>query len=203
MDKNGKKATIEIVDGIPLWVSPRDNPPQKIRVKPLPPKKQKRVDHPLSISRKEQKALTFKMRHALKNYFLGMTKTDAGKEAGYAPGRSAVDGVNRALRIAQGNQAFLDEMEKQGIGNEQLITILKEGLKAKHPLSKDGNKDYRTIHSFWQDAVKMKDGFPAKRVKSESENKHIHIHITADDKEGIDKYERMRREAVDGSPDPY
>ena len=62
---------------------------------------------------------------------------------------------------------------------------------------------YRTIHSFWQDAVKMKEGFPAKKLHLESENKHIHIHITADDQQGLDKYERMRREAVDGSPDPY
>jgi len=202
--ENGSESTTttEIVCGLPVLVKARDRDKPVIRIKPRKPRKKKRVEHPTSISRKDRNDLTIKMRKALSNHFSGMPKKEAGIAAGYTP-QSATTMLNRALTLAAGNAAFLEEMEKQHISNEKLVEILNEGLKAVHPLSKDGNKDYRTIHSFWRDAVKMKDGFPAARVKSESDHRHMHIHITADGMEGLDKYERMRQEAIDASTDPY
>jgi hypothetical protein len=131
-----------------------------------------------------------------------MTKTAAGEAAGYTTA-SSIKAVNNALEISTGNQAFLEEMERQNISNEKLIGILDKGLEAAHPLSKDNKKDYRTIYNYWHDAVKLKDGFPAKKVMSKVDNRHLHIHITEDDKGGLDKYEKMREEALNGSPDPY
>ena len=205
MDKGSESTTTtEIVCGLPVLVKARDNLKPVIRIKPKPVggRRKKRVEHPTSISHKDRNDLTIKMRKALSNHFSGMPKKEAGIAAGYTP-QSATTMLNRALTLAAGNAAFLEEMEKQNITNEKLIGILNDGLEATHPLSKDGNKDYRTIHSFWRDAVKMKDGFPAKRIHSESENKHVHIHITADDRQAIDKIERMRQEAIDASADPY
>lgn len=192
----------EIVDGLPVFIRPRDKPKPVIRVIPKKRRKKDRVHYPLSISKREQRELTFQMRHALKNLFSGMSKKDSGKTAGYSE-KSAIKAVNNALRIAAGNKAFLEEMERQNISNEKLITILDDGLEATHPLSKDNKKDYKAIYNFWRDAVKLKDGFPAKKVKTEEDHRHVHIHITADDIEGLNKYERMRREAIDGSSDPY
>ena len=205
MDNGSDNATTEIVCGLPVLVrsGDRNRPVIRIKPKPMGRKRKRRVEHPTSIGHAERKDLTMKMRKALSGHFSGMTKKDAGEAAGYAPGRASIQAVNNALRLAAGNAAFLEEMDKQNISNKKLIGILKEGLKAKHPLSKDGNKDYRTIHSFWRDAVKMKDGFPAARIKSESDHRHMHIHITADEREGLDKYERMRQEAIDASTDPY
>jgi len=203
--ENGSESTTttEIVCGLPVLVKARDRDKPVIRIKPRKPRKKKRVEHPASIGHAERKDLTLKMRKALSNHFSGMTKKDAGEDAGYSPGRASIEAVNRALRLAAGNAVFLEEMDRQNISNEKLVGILAKGLEATHPLSKDDKKDYRTIHSYWRDAVKMKDGFPAARVKSESDHRHMHIHITADGMEGLDKYERMRQEAIDASTDPY
>ena len=205
--ENGSESTTttEIVCGLPVLVKARDRDKPVIRIKPKPNSGGRRknfVEHPTSISRKDRNDLTIKMRKALSNHFSGMPKKEAGIAAGYTP-QSATTMLNRALTLAAGNAAFLEEMEKQEITNEKLIKILGEGLEATHPLSKDNKKDYRTIHSYWHDAMKMKDGFPAARIKSESDHRHMHIHITADGMEGINKYERMRQEAIDASTDPY
>ena len=201
MSGGSEKATIEIVDGIPVLMRPSDGKRPRIRTQPISLKK-KRVQHPESISTKERKALTIQQRQALGNVFSGMTKKEAGIKAGYAKS-CAISCVNNALSLAAGNAAFLKEMDKQGITHEKLIGILKEGLEATHPLSKDDKKDYRTIHSYLQDSIKLLDGFPAKRMKTESDHRHMHIHITTDDRQALDKVEQMRQEAIDASPDPY
>jgi len=205
--KNGSESTTttEIVCGLPVLVKARDRDKPVIRIKPKPNsggKRKRHVEHPMALSRRERNELGIKQREALSNYFSGMTKKDAGIAAGWKES-SAVGCVNNALDLAAGNALFIEAMEEKGITIDKLVDVLAEGLKATHPLSKENKKDYRTIHSYWHDAAKMRDGFPAARIKSESDHRHMHIHITADGMEGLDKYERMRREAIDASTDPY
>jgi len=208
MDNGSDKPTFEIFCGLPVIMRPLHPDRPVIRIKPKKPRKKKRVQNPMSIGHQERKDLTMKMRKALSGHFSGMTKKAAGIAAGYTPDSAGIV-VNNALRLVAGNAAFLEEMEKQGITNEHIVEKIKDGMEAEHPLAKkdpdtgEVRKDWHAIDKFVDKAMKVKDVFPATRIKSESENKHIHIHITADGMEGIDKYERMRREAIDGSPDPY
>ena len=205
MEKGSESTTTtEIVCGLPVLVRTRGNPKPVIRIKPKPMggRRKKRVEHPTSISRKDRNDLTIKMRKALSNHFSGMPKKEAGIAAGYTP-QSATSMLNRALTLAAGNAAFLEEMERQGITNEHIIQKIKDGMEAQHPMAAEGRKDWHAIDKFVGKAMKVKDAFPATRIKSESENKHIHIHVTADDQQAIDKVERMRQEAIDASTDPY
>gem|GEM_PF-7062977 len=119
-----------------------------------------------------------------------MDKKAAGIKAGYSP-TCAKDRTNHALELAAGHELFQKEMEEQGLSTERLVEILAEGLEAKHPI-KPENKDFRTIHAFWHDAVKIRDGFPATKINQKTEGRHVHVHITPDDTAAVEKFRRMR-----------
>lgn len=184
---------IEIVDGIPVKTDRRVVPFNiRVKEKPKGAKPKKRKPSPLKLGKKARQELNLKQRRALKNYYSGMPKQKAGMEAGYAP-TSAINAVNNAIELAAGNEAFVRAMEKEGITNERLAQVLSEGLEATNPF-RPNQKDYKVIHSFWQDAVKARDGFPATRINQRTESKHMHVHLTADDYRAVEKYKKYQEE---------
>lgn len=172
------------VDGIPTLC-----PENEVQVKTETVRKSKKVKHHLS----QNQSMTLRQRHALKNYFNGMTKTAAGEAAGY---KAPIQAVNTALRLASGNEEFIKAMEAEGVDNRKLAEVLSEGLEATHPFKPD-EKDFHAIHKFWQDAVKIQGAFPATKIEQEIKKKSIHIHLTKDDLAAAEKYERLKPEDVE------
>jgi len=182
----------EIIDGIPVWVT-RHNAPCTIRVKEKKPGKPKEhKPSPLKLSAKAKKELSVKQRKALKGVFEGKNKKQAGLAAGFSE-NYAIQGVNRALEIASGNKDFVDAMEKQGITLDRLASVLDEGLEAKNPF-RPKRKDFKVIHSFWQDAVKIMDAFPASKIQQQTEARHVHLLLTKADYDAVEKYKKLNQD---------
>jgi len=183
----------EIVDGIPVWVT-RHRAPCNIRVKEKKPgvKPKEKKPSPLKLSPKARRELSIKQRKALKGVFEGKSKKQAGLEAGFSE-KYAIQGVNHALEIASGNQDFVKAMEKQGITSDRLAEVLSEGLAAKNPF-RPKQKDFKVIHSFWQDAVRIMDAFPASKIQQKNESRHIHLFLTKADYDAVEKYKKLNQD---------
>jgi len=179
-------------DGIPVEVK-REPVPCSIRVKEKKrgPEPKRRKSNPLKFSKKENQDLNMKQRRSLSNIYQGMGKKEAGIKAGYSP-QYALQGVNRAIETASGNEAFIKAMEKEEITYERLAKVLSEGLEAKSPF-KPHKKDFKIIHLFWRDAVKIKDAFPASKIQQQTESKHIHVHLTGEDYKQVQKYKELTK----------
>jgi hypothetical protein len=191
----------EVIDGIPVNVTHRDVRRTTIRVRPRKPgpKPKRRVSKNRKLTPKERGELTIQQRTALSNYFQGgVSKQQAGEAAGYSPSCASAR-VTNALETLAGNEAFQKAMKAEGIDNESLAKVLKEGLKAEHPF-KRGRKDWHAIHKFFQDALKVKNAFPPTRVQQEGTHRHVHVHMTQSDAEAVNRYNRLREaEVADGS----
>jgi len=193
---------IQVVDGMPVLVNRKDPTKPRLIRKPkkhgLVAKKEKKERRlkMRKLSERELVDLTVKQREAIKNFFAGMSKKEAGIRAGYSES-SAVAGVNNALKRAMGNERFIKAMEEAGLTNERLVEILKEGLEARHPLKPD-QKDYHAIHKFWKDAVEIKQGFPPKKIDTKSDHRHVVIHLDKNMAEAIRGYQKIRGETIEG-----
>jgi len=182
--------SVEIIDGIPVWIT-RHRAPCTIRVKEKKPgpKPKKRKPSPLKLSKKAKQELNIKQREALQGVFEGKSKRQAGIDAGYSPNYASIATKN-ALEIASANDDFRKAMEKQGITKERLVKIMDEGLEAKNPF-RPKRKDYKVIYPYFRDAVKLLDGFPASKIHQQTEAKHIHLVITSDDYRAVEKYKKL------------
>lgn len=183
---------IEYFDGIPVIIGPRPTQiiPDGERFRPL--RRKRRKGQPLAVLNEEElNDLTIQQNQALKNYFSGMTKNKAAKMAGFKGSGPGV--VNRALETVVGNQALRDAMEELELTPKHMMQVLKDGLDAKHPFKPD-EKDQHAIHKFFQDGIKILDGYPASKlnVKGDVDHRHVHIHLTRKDDEQAERFAKMR-----------
>ena len=183
---------IEYFNGIPVIIGGRPTHiiPDKERFRPLRRKQKK--GQPLAVLNEEElNGLTIQQNIALKHYFSGKTKKESARLAGFKGTGPYV--VNRALQTVVGNQALRDAMEDLEITPTHLMSVLKEGLEAKHPF-KPKVKDFHAIDKFLDKAIKIQDGYPASKmnVKGDLEHRHVHIHLTRKDDEQAERYAKTR-----------
>ena len=92
-------------------------------------------------------------------------------------------------------------MNKQGVTNEKIVSTIKEGMEAQHPLAKKDPdtgkrpKDYHAIDKFTGRAIQARDVLPATKMKVETESRNVHIIMTSDDAKAMQEYKRMREES--------
>jgi len=180
MDKSPFRA--EIVDGYPVLLDLRERRPKTFRIKV------KKCGRPgtasLGLSR-----LDPRQKAALENIvatrdFSDKGKRDAAMDAGYSK-RCSLPAMNRLLA----RKPIVNWLVKKGVTDEKLAEIIKEGLEATHPLSKDDKPDWHARHKFVSEANKLKDNYPAKRI--EIDERAVHIHLTGDDVEAVRKYKEL------------
>jgi phage terminase small subunit len=112
--------------------------------------------------------LTQKQRSFVKGLAQGKTKKKAAEDAGYSP-KSAQSQASENLRKPNVREVFLRAMDKAGITDEKLATVMSEGLEAKRAISAVvGNDatgktmdfidvpDHNARHRFFDSAAKIK-----------------------------------------------
>ena len=115
------------------------------------------------------------------------TKRQAAIASGYSPSY-ALQAANTVLK----RREIVELLEKEGVTDGKLAKMIAGGIEAMHPLTKDPRPDWHARHKFVQEANRLKDNYPATRVKSEVDLRAIHLHLTAEDAVADAKYRKMR-----------
>lgn len=161
------------------------------------------------IPRSEMLLLTLRQRAALKNFVeAGLDpakKAECAIAAGYSPTTTgqAIDNVLSKPFI---RQRIAEALVKAGVGYDRIAQIIAEGLNALHPTAdlrfdpETGEtyipKDHTAIERYLRDAIDLHDLRPETKVYKQVDKRTVTIHLTAADDEALEKYRRMRKEAV-------
>lgn len=184
------RSEIIIIDGLPVLTR---NKPRKLY------HFRKRTKKQATENKSKISKLTNQQRVALKNYLeLGADpakRKKAGEGAGYSPGY-AVEAVNKIINSPAARQPIIEALKKQGIDDDKLAKVLKDGLEAKHPFRPE-QYDWHAIHKFFVEANKLKDNYPATKIQQESRS--IQITIPAETLLAVKRVAEMRKE--DAPPD--
>lgn len=118
--------------------------------------------------------LTIRERKLLKGVMAGLTQAEAARRAGYSP-KSASQLASETLAKPKLQSALEAAMEKAGITDETLATVIKEGLAADkvvaHVVNKEGlpdlieRPDHAVRHKFAETAIDVKGTKAAKKVQ--------------------------------------
>jgi len=121
---------------------------------------------------------------ALVNKFkFGMSNRQAGICAGYSPNSaSAIVGKLSARK------AIVDKLEEAGMTDGKIAQIIVEAGDAMHPF-KPSQPDHSVRLRAAQEANKVKDNYPAKKI--EVEEKAVHLHFTEKDYANYRKYKQL------------
>jgi len=178
---------IEMIDGTPVHIGHKGNPPREYRVKPKP---RKTEDKPFRRINKRQKEALKGLLEAHKEG-RDITRPSVKKEIGVNSGYSeayAVQAVDKALK----RKPIARALEKAGVDDDFIAKTIKEGMtEPRHPKNPE-MKDYHAIEKFVKEANRLKDNYPA--VKVESEQKVVHIHLSGEDFEAVQRYKRIRED---------
>ena len=139
--------------------------------------------------------LTKKQKQALVNRFeLGMSNRQAALQAGYSEGKSSLVIPNLLQR-----KPIQDALLARGITKEYIAEGIYEGTKAMHPF-RPKQPDFGVRVKYIQEANKILDHYPAKRV--EVEERSVKIVISERDYEKYQRFkEKMRKEQIEQSRD--
>jgi hypothetical protein len=167
--------TIREIDGIPVYVGRERIARLRRGKKPKPPMAE------LGITK-----LNPRQKQALINKFeLGMTNRQAEIQAGYSE-----SGTTHVISKLLKRKPIQEALEKRGITKERIAQGIDEGLDAMHPIKPD-QPDHHARIKFIQEANKILDNYPAKKI--EIEEKSINLHLTKDDYVALKKYQELRR----------
>lgn len=161
------------------------------------------------IPKSEIRLLTMRQRDAMKNYIEAeldpSKKVACAVAAGYSPTTSgqAIDNVLSKPFI---RQRIAEALEKAGVSYDKIATVIAEGLNALHPTAdirfdpETGEtyipKDHTAIERYLRDAIDLHDLRPETKIHKQVDKRTMTIHLTGDDYAALDKYRRMRKEAV-------
>lgn len=124
---------------------------------------------------------------ALQNKFeLGMSNRQAAIQAGYEE-----TNASRVLPRLLRRKPIVDELERQGVTDIKIASVIAEGLDAMHPI-KPEQPDHHARAKFVSEANKVKDNYPPKKVEIEEKSTRIVLSDRAYEKYLEDK--RMREE---------
>ncbi|MCJ7563851.1 MAG: hypothetical protein MUP52_04595 [Candidatus Aminicenantes bacterium] len=177
------KAEIYTWDGMPARIL-RRRPPGGVKPRKKKPRKK--------ISDKGITRLTKKQRKALTNYmeqgFKGQKKAlEAAGYSGLNPGRD--------MKRLMARKPIIVELEKKGVNDEKIATVMAEGLDAMNAM-KPEMPDHHARIKFVSEANRVLDNYPA--TKFQHEERIITINLTKDDIEALQKfYELTRNDAPD------
>lgn len=161
----------------------------------------KKKSDPGKLSAKEEKhralkRLTAKQAKLVKGLAQGKTKTQAGIDAGYSE-KSVGPIVNETLRNPNVQDALKDLMDRMGLGDEQLLQTLKEGLKADRVISaiagheaNGGTTDFIEVpdhfirQKFLDTAFKLRGSYAAQKLAHEGEIGLLGVVVLPEVKEG-------------------
>jgi hypothetical protein len=180
MDKSPFRA--EIVDGYPVLLDLRERRPKTFRIRV-----KKHGVANLGLSRLDPRQKAALENIAASKDFSNKGKKEAGISAGYSE-RCSLPAMNRLLA----RKPIVNWLEKKGVTDERLAGIIDKGLDATHPLSKENKPDWNARYKFVQEANRVKDNYPAKRI--EIDERAVHIHLTGDDVEAARKYKELMAE---------
>ena len=197
-------------DGTPVVVGARDYR-KSHRFGGRKPKKEELRRKGLlgKIPKSEIRLLTMRQRDAMKNYIEAeldpSKKVACAVAAGYSPTTSgqAIDNVLSKPFI---RQRIAEALEKAGVSYDKIATVIAEGLNALHPTAdirfdpETGEtyipKDHTAIERYLRDAIDLHDLRPETKIHKQVDKRTMTIHLTGDDYAALDKYRRMRKEAV-------
>lgn len=181
-------AKIITVEGAPVIVRVSDV--DRSRTQRFRPKSRKTYDYGI-------KRLSSRQRETLANVMKAgavdsATKRQAAIDAGYHPAYA----LKAADTVLQ-RREIVELLEKEGVTNKTIATVIAEGLKAMHPLTKDPKPDHHARHKFVQEVNKINGNYAPTRIKGELEGRVVHLHLTAEDFKAGEKYEQMRSDGVE------
>lgn len=177
-------ARIVEIEGCPVLLRARDvDPTRAVRFRPK--KRKKTYDYGIKkLNERQRKTLSGIMEAGKID---AATKRAAAEAAGYAPSH-AIERANNVLR----RRPIVERLEKHGVTDDKLAGLIAKGLDANHPLADGDKPDWHARHKFVQEANKLKDNYPATKVKQEMEGRVVHLHLTMDDAAAADKFRKMR-----------
>ena len=179
MKKRVHFTEIKEIDGIPVLVGRSRIPKMRRRKKKRPP-----------MAELGLKRLTPMQKRALINKFeLGMSNIQAARTAGYSE-RSAMGIIPELLRRKPIQEALI----KRGITEDRIAACIDEGFRAMHPFKPD-QPDHGVRIKFIQEANKILDHYPAKKVQVEE--KSVRIVLSQKDYEKYRKFKMMREGKVE------
>lgn len=127
-----------------------------------------------------------RQKQALINKFeQGMTNKQAAIQAGYSP-TNAWNVIPTLLK----RKPIVEALQARGINDDYIAEGIVEGTKAMHPF-KPNQPDHNVRVKFIQEANKLLDNYPAKKI--EIEEKIIKLNLSKDDYLALNKYQELRR----------
>jgi hypothetical protein len=172
------------VEGSPVLVRVSDvdhSRPQRFR----PKKRKKAYDYGIKrLNQRQRDTLTGIMKAGAVD---SVTKRAAAEAAGYAPAY-ALQAADNVLK----RREIVELLEKHGVTQDKIATIIAEGLEAMHPLTKDPKPDHHARHKFVQEANRIVGNYAPTRIKQETDGRIVHLHLTAEDAVAAEKYRKMR-----------
>jgi len=171
--KKGRPIEIREIDGIPVCVGGERIARFRRGKRPKPPMAELGFE---KLKPRQKQALINKFEH-------GMTNKQAAVQAGYSPTNAWAVVPNLLKR-----KPIIEALQARGIDDNYIAEGIVDGTKAMHPF-KPEQPDHHARIKFIQEANKLLDNYPAKKI--EIEEKAVHLHFTNKDYENYKKYKQL------------
>lgn len=173
MKKKGSPFQIREIDGIPVCVGGE-------RIARF--RRGKRPKSPMAELGFEK--LKPRQKQALINKFeYGMSNRQAALKEGYSESNASLV-IPRLLK----RKPIIEALQARGINDESIAQGIVEGTQAMHPF-RPNQPDHGVRVKFIQEANKLLDNYPAKKI--EIEEKAVHLHFTQKDYANYLKYKQL------------
>jgi len=144
---------------------------------------------PRKLKDKSFKNMNKQQREALQN--IAEMGIERKKEAVIAADYSEHNALSTANRLLQ-SKPIVDALRAADISDKKIAETIAAGLKAPHPLSKDGNIDYNAVAKFVREANTILDNYPAKKIQIDERS--MVLHLTKEDALALSKFNDLRSE---------
>jgi hypothetical protein len=114
-----------------------------------------------------------------------MTNKQAAVQAGYSP-TNAWNVIPTLLK----RKPIVEALQAKGINDNYIAQGIADGMEAMHPF-KPAQPDHNVRVKFIQEANKLLDNYPAKKI--EIEEKVIKLNLSKDDYLALNKFHELRR----------